>query len=271
MGTFERDGTAIHYSSTGTGEAVVFIAGMSLGCHVWDPVIETVGKVYRCIAVDPRGSGSSAAPRGPYTIETMAVDLDGLLDHLDVEQAVIVGHSMGGFVAMETALSFPKRVRSLVLVSTAASGDPTELGTTPEAAKALLRTGGKLEEIFRGMLEVGIDPGVRDAQPERIDALVKAHLAHPPRGRGFAGQRAAVARFDAKERLSSIACPCLVLHGQSDALISHQTGKALANRVKGARFHLLDGVGHFPQVEASRRTAEAICELARLHPGVIVE
>jgi pimeloyl-ACP methyl ester carboxylesterase len=112
-----RDGVALAYAELGHGSPpAVLIHGLCDSRHVMAPLAERLRDRHRVVTVDLRGHGDSAAPEGDYAIETLAADIASVCDHLDVDSAVIVGHSLGGAVAMELAARSPDKVAALVLL-----------------------------------------------------------------------------------------------------------------------------------------------------------
>lgn len=248
----------IHYQIRGVGPPVLLVPGLSLDLHVFDAVVDRLEDRCTCVALDNRGAGRSDAPRGPYSMRDLAGDLFGLLTVLGVERAVVVGHSMGGYAALQLALDSPEVVAGLVLLSSSPTGRPRELGSSPEAAAALARTRGSLESIVRGNASASFGGRFRAERPDDFDRFVAARLEHPPRGRGVAGQRAAARGFDVRDRLWEVTCPAVVVHGADDRLVAPARGEELAAGIGGARLVRLQRVGHMPQVEAADATAEAI-------------
>jgi 3-oxoadipate enol-lactonase len=244
----------------GSGPPVVLVPGLSLDGRVWEPIAAALEDRFTCLMPDPRGSGRSDAPRGPYSVPQLAGDLFGLLMVLGVEEAAVVGHSLGGYQALQLALDSPELVRSLVLVSTAATGRRGLLGMSEEALRALTRIGGPAEEIVRDNVTAAVGRAFLERHPDAVERFVAARLEHPPRGRGVQAQRAAADDFDARSRLWEIRCPCTVIHGRDDRLIPVERGRELAEGIEGARLVELADVGHLPQLEAPAELAAAIVD-----------
>ncbi len=120
---YARNGsTHLFWEEYGSGPPVLLIMGLSFTHEMWFRALPWLAPRYRVIAFDNRGTGRSDAPRGPYTIRQMASDARVVLDAAGIEAAHVVGASMGGMIAQELALSFPRRVRSLVLACTTHGG-----------------------------------------------------------------------------------------------------------------------------------------------------
>jgi 3-oxoadipate enol-lactonase len=252
----------IHHELRGEGAALVFVPGLGLDLGAWDEVAGALADRHACLLVDNRGSGRSPAPPGPYSVEEMAADVRDVLTAMGIDRATAVGHSLGGFVALQLALEHPDVVDGLILVSTASCGDLGRLGAAPDALPPLARTRGPLEEVVRDNLADAAAEGFAARQPARFEEFVAARLAGPPRGRGVAGQRAAVLAFDVRDRLREIHCPTIVVHGRADRLVPPSFGHELALGIAGSRFLELDGVGHLPMLEAPEELARIIGGLA---------
>src|SRR5213080_2719915 len=110
----------MYYEIHGDGEPLVLIVGLGTDISEWDGIIRWLAKKYKVLAFDNRGAGRTDKPDAPYSIETMAHDTAGLMQALGIEQAHILGISMGGRIALALALRQPKRVKKLILVSTSA-------------------------------------------------------------------------------------------------------------------------------------------------------
>ncbi len=182
-----------------------------------------------------------------YTLEDMALDTVGLLDSLELDSAHLVGVSMGGMIAQTVAATRPKRVRSLTsIMSTTGSrraGQPK-----PHVLPALLKPAPREREAYvehmLGVLTAIGAPGDMLDTPEG-----RAYLGHThdrdPDVRGTGRQLAAIlASGNRTRRLHAIAAPTLVIHGDSDPLITPSGGRATAKAIPGARLMLVPGMGH---------------------------
>jgi len=112
-------GVDLYYESHGHGEALIFVPSTAYSGEVWKPSQIPLASSLNLIFHDPRGCGRSAAMQSVYTIEQMALDIVALMDHLKISSAHLMGHSMGGRIALSLTQNFPGRVKSLIM---AASG-----------------------------------------------------------------------------------------------------------------------------------------------------
>lgn len=113
----------IYYEEHGRGEPLIMILGLGQDTATWYYQISEFSNQFRTIVFDNRDSGKSARCLEPYTTEAMARDLFGLMDHLGINQAHLLGTSMGGMIAQQAALMAPERIISLVLAGTTSSGE----------------------------------------------------------------------------------------------------------------------------------------------------
>ncbi len=174
----QANGIEQYYEIYGTGKPLVLIAGLGYSLWQWHKMIPYLAKHFQVIAFDNRGVGQSDKPAGPYTAQLLAADTVGLLDALKIERAIIMGHSMGGFVAQALALDFPQRVEKLILCSTNFGG-PHHVPVTPEAMKVLTDVNSDALTRFKNGLVVSTAPGWAEKNPATIKEWVEWRVANP--------------------------------------------------------------------------------------------
>ena len=238
----------MYYEEQGTGEPLVLILGAGGDLQAWAFQVPALAQGFRVITFDNRGAGRTSAPDRPYTIAQMADDLAGLLDHLKVTKAHILGHSMGGAVAQEFALKYPARVNKLILVSTAASFD----GATANLVKSWVdvrRSNMSREQVARMTANWLYSAELLD-DPARFEGSIKNSLAnpYPQPDHAFIRQAQAVLAFDTRRRAAAIKAPTLVLAGREDILVPPGRSEKLAALIPGAKSQTLSG-GHVGIVE----------------------
>lgn len=239
------DSTRIRYIDTGSGPAVVLIHGLAASMYSWRQTILPVARAgFRVIAFDNRGFGFSDKPSSGYTNQAYVDLLFGLLDSLGVKETVLVGHSMGGAIAAEAALTRPDRVRGLVLVDAAGLSVrwPFMLrvahwpivGVLFDRLRGRAATLGILKSLY------GVPSRVT---AEQVDQYY-APIAEPGFGRSLRGVLSQF-RFDAlTDRLGQLSTPTLVMWGTEDRLIPVAVGQAMADQIPGALLVRFPGAGH---------------------------
>ena len=239
----------LYYEVHGEGTPLVLITGLGMPATTWYHQVPAFAAHHQVIVLDNRGAGRSDQPYGPYTVAQMAQDVVGLLDHLNIPRAHIVGLSLGGLIAQELALNWPDRVFGLVLASTHPGG-PEYLQVTGEMWKERLNVAGlSLEQVYRIAVEWGTTAAFREQHPGEVDRFVQVRLELPGSGHGFQGQFQAGAAFDARDRLPQMRCPTLVLHGTEDQVVPPRFAEQLAGLIPGARLQWIPGTGHLPFLE----------------------
>jgi 3-oxoadipate enol-lactonase len=240
----------------GTGPAVLFIHGYPLDRTIWTEQIRALDG-FRRIAPDLRGMGESDAPDLGYSLSIYAADLAALLDTLGVDDVVLCGLSMGGYIAFEFLRQSRSRVRGLVLMATRADADAPEVRRGRDAAAATARERGA-SAIAETMLPKMLAPATLDRRPDIAEALRSLMSSTPVAG--IVGALAAMRDREGSESLLSTLAdvPTLVIVGEDDGLIPPDEARAMAKSIPGARMAVIPGAGHMPPVEQPEATNEQL-------------
>jgi 3-oxoadipate enol-lactonase len=236
----ENLGARIHWDEEGSGAPLLLIMGLGWTSHAWYRSRPTLNERYRTIALDNRGVGKSDVPAGPYSIAQMAADAAAVLNAARVNTAHIFGVSMGGMIAQEFALQYPKKVRSLVLGSTAAGGAQA-VRAEPEALQVLMTRGQDSDAFAKAISRFIYDVGTSRDLIEEDTALRRKF--YPPADAYFA-QLQAISAWEAYSRLAQISAPTLVIHGENDRLVPPQNARLVAARIPGAKLVIIPGASH---------------------------
>jgi 3-oxoadipate enol-lactonase len=259
-----NEGVKIYWDECGSGEPLLLIMGLSYPSYMWHRTRPVLAQRYRTIAFDNRGIGQSDVPSGVYSMPSMASDGVAVLDVADVQAAHVFGLSMGGMIAQEFALQYPKRVRSLILGCTAAGG-PQAVRAEAAVLETLLRQGMTPEESRAAITPFIYAP----ATPrERIDEDMAIRLKWYPTPQGYAGQLQGIFGWEAYSRIAQITVPTLVIHGETDRLIPAANAKLIAERIPGAKLVLIPQASHIFETDQPAAAYQAILEfLGAPHDG----
>jgi pimeloyl-ACP methyl ester carboxylesterase len=244
-------GGPLAYALRGEGPPVVLIQGVGVHGAGWRPQADVLAFEYRCLWFDHRGVGGSrfahAASAGPVSVPAMADDVQALMDVQGWSTAHLVGHSLGGLVALHLALTARHRVRSLALLCTFARG--RDAGRSPRMLWLGLRTRVGMRRMRRNaFLELILPPGAlagadREALASSLQPYSGHDLAEPPPV--VRSQVAAMRAYDATPRLAELAgLPTLVVSAAHDPIAPPALGAALATRIPGARYRRLAATSH---------------------------
>ncbi len=262
-------GHRVNFNIAGQGPPVVLIHGVAGRASQWDQTVRLLAENHTVVAPDLLGHGDSAKPRGDYSLGAHASGIRDLLIGLDIERASVVGHSLGGGIAMQFAYQFPERCERLVLVSSGGLGDevhpllraatlpgsefvlpllahPRVLGVASVIPRALgrvgLRTRPDLTEMARGYQSL--------ANAEARNAFI-----HTVRGViDPTGQR-----INASDRLYLTSkMPSLIVWGRHDRIIPVEHAQPAHEAMPGSRLELFDEAGHFPHLDDPFRFAHTL-------------
>ena len=258
------NGVNLAVDVAGEGPAVLLIHGYPLDRTLWRHQVDhLVG--YRRIAPDLRGMGLSDAPDLGYSMTTYADDLAALLDSLAVDDVVVVGLSLGGYIAFEFVRRWRRRVRGLVLMDTRAEADSAEARRARDSAAAAVRDGGPATIADAMMPRLFAQESLTEAPS--ADEVRRMILASP--AAGLSGALAAMRdRPDSTPLLPTLGgLPVLVVVGEEDRVTPPETARAMAEAIPGARLHVVPGAGHLPPIEQPAATTRLLAEFLSSLPA----
>jgi len=261
-----NQGVKIYWDEVGSGEPLLLIMGLGYPSDAWHRTRPVFARRYRTISLDNRGIGRSEMPPGTYTIPLMASDAAAVLDAAHADSAHVFGISMGGMIAQEFALQYPKRVRSLVLGCTAAGG-PTALASEPEAAEMLAsRLGMTAEEAARAAIPFIYHAGT---PRELIEQDLAVRRPWFPRPEAYLAQLQGIFLWESYSRLQQIHAPTLVIHGEGDRLVAVGNARILAEQIPGARLVVLPNAGHIFTTDQADEAHRAILRFLESVPPTL--
>ncbi|MEM7093137.1 MAG: alpha/beta hydrolase [Actinomycetota bacterium] len=245
MAVAQVNGQSITYEdSGGDGPAVLFSHGFLMDHTMFDAQVAALGDDYRCVRWDERGFGDTPAT-GPFSYWDSADDAVALLDHLNIESAVFVGMSQGGFLSLRAALAHPDRVRALALIDSQAGVDDAE---TLEGYRGMIAHWTSDEPLGDvGQFVAGLIIGEPELSATWID--IWESRRDDRRGQMVHAAGALLDRDDITERLGEIACPVLSFHGDGDMAISMERAQAVQAGVADPRgLVTVPGGAHAPNM-----------------------
>src|SRR3954452_14065170 len=274
--TIELHGHTVAYRQAGSGPVVMLIHGIA-GTHaVWDDVIGDLAADHTVIAPDLPGHGASGASAGDYSIGAMAATARDLLLVLGYERTTVVGHSLGGGVAMQFSYLFPEYSARLVLISSGGLGRTVNpvlrLAALPAAELVTAQLGAAAQLAGRGLRvvpfvgglggRVGLELGrsvsaLADEQTRRAFHATLRAVVGPDGQRVFAGDRLYLARE----------MPTLIIWGGRDRIIPLGHGRRAHAAIPGSQLVVLEGAGHFPPLEDPGGVVEAMRDFIRSEPA----
>jgi len=261
------NGININYKVQGQGEPLVLIMGYSGDQTGWMFQTHAFKKHYRVITFDNRGVGKTDKPSGAYSMKMMADDTAGLMEHLGIKKAHVLGVSMGGMIAQALAINYPERINKLILGCTFAARDETS-GLTPEFTKAV------------GYGEAYTDDDARSAPIRKIlEALVLSAFNSSlyriilwfwmkiqirlMGTTGFVGQMEAILGHNTLKDLPTIQAPTLVITGTNDRLIKPSSSEVIAKLIPNAKLVKVEGGSHAFLIEMRGRFNREVLDFLR--------
>lgn len=218
----------IHFQdSGGKGLPVIFMHGFLLNESLFDGQVKILAPQYRCIRWDARGFGKTQWDGQPFNLYDSVADCLGLMDHLEIESAVLVGMSQGGYCALRAALSSPHRVKGLVLMSTRSEVDEEPAKAAYREIRDIWQNRGPLDPLLEGLATAILGP--RDAPG--MDTHWGKWLPEWKKISGeaiFHAMNNLLERDEISPRLKEITCPALVTHGSEDSAIPANIGEKLS-------------------------------------------
>jgi len=234
-------GVDLHYVEQGAaeGDVLIFLHGITDSWRSWERVLPLVSDAYHVYALDYRGHGDSAKPPHGYTQADFAADVVAFMDALEIEQATLIGHSMGSFIAHHVAAEHPARVRRLVIVS----GAPTAAGNAGLTEFDIVDVQTLEDPIDPAfVVEFQVSTAFNPLPPAFLDTVVAETLKLPARvwRQAWAGFLAE----DHSARLGAIVAKTLILWGERDTMFSLEEQQALAGAIKHSTFITYPETGH---------------------------
>lgn len=240
------NGIEMHYDIAGKSDGTPIVLSNSLATNLsmWDLQVEPLEmEGFRVVRYDSRGHGKSDAPEGPYSIEMLADDVAGLLDHLGIDTAHFCGLSKGGMVGQMMGVRHADRVRTLTLADTAAFMPAKDVW---EQRVAAVRAGG-MEAVVDGTVDRWITRAGQERSPDEVEQVRAMILSTPVAG--FIACAQAIMAMDMRPTNPSIAKPTLVMCGEQDHGTTPEQAREVADAIPGAVLELIPHAAHLTNLE----------------------
>jgi pimeloyl-ACP methyl ester carboxylesterase len=249
------EGTTLYYADEGKGDnIIVLLHGFCGSSAYWDDVIPLLSPRYRCIVPDLRGHGQSDAPKGAYSMEEMADDVLNLLKELDIPQASLFGHSMGGYIALSAVQRHPEQFSAFGLIHSTAHEDTEEGKEKRLKAVSTIETEG-IMALVDGMVPGLFAPQHLEDMEDKVNKAKEVGYATPPQG--AAGAALAMReRPDRRGVLTATTLPVLLVAGEHDQVVP--AARTFTANKPNIQQSIISGAGHMSMMEAPQQLAEVI-------------
>lgn len=237
-----QTGITMHYEEAGDpkGKPVIFIHGYPDSWISFRLVTQSISPEFRSFMIDLRGFGDSDRPKTGYSQKELAEDVIAFLDKVKIERAVLVGHSMGSFIAQSAALLHPSRVEKLILVGSAATAHGNS--AIIEVLNVVTVQGENIDREFVSAFQEGT--GLHDVPRDFLDSIIEDNLKVPP----FVWRDAlsGLEKEDHSTELHKIFQPTYIVWGNKDVLFSWEDQEELLDLLPNATLTVYEGYGHSP-------------------------
>jgi 3-oxoadipate enol-lactonase len=253
----ELSNIRLHYREDGetTGASVVFAHALGVDLTVWDQVVSLLPDGLRIIRMDMRGHGQSQTTPAPYSMGTLVRDAENLLDHLNIQDCVFVGLSIGGMIAQGLAVKRLDQVRGLVLSNTAAKiGQPSAWRDRVD----LVQTQG-----MGAVVDMTLEKWFARSYRAQTDLTPWRQALQSTDPEGYSGCCAAISGTDFYTPTSGLRLPVLGIAGSEDGSTPPDLVRETVDLVPGSKFKLIRRAGHLPFIEQPQAYAETLTEFLR--------
>lgn len=252
------NGIVIHYREEGARNrpAIVFSNSLGTDFRIWDQVVLRLRDDYRILRYDKRGHGLSEATPAPYEMATHVADLEAFMAALSIDDALVVGLSVGGMIAQGLAHAHPQRTRALVLCDTGHKIGTEELWKDRIAAIEKDGIGAISDQILARWFTQAY------RAPENADFVGYSNMLLRTPLEGYLGTSAALRDTDYTQQTATLTLPTLCIVGEADGSTPPDLVRSLADLIAGSEYHVVKNAGHLPCIEQPEETARLIGDFA---------
>lgn len=257
------NGKQLFVERAGEGPAILFVHGLGGTTNFYQPQARVLAEQYTVVRFDLSGAGRSPFA-GPVSVESLADDIDGVLDAEAPAGASIVAHSMGTLVAAHYAATRPDRVERIVLLGPVLAQQPPAKEATRARAATVRERG--MAAVADTIVAAATSEQTRTQQPAVAAFVRELLMGQDPQG--YAALCETLANATDPE-LSRVTAPVLLLRGSEDKVSAPSIGEAMVNALPTASYQVIEGIGHWAAIEAAQRVTDALADFLHLqtvHP-----
>ncbi len=250
MPTLNTNGINLYFETHGSGNPLILLSGLATDSQSWLGCLNELSKSHLIIILDNRGCGRTTPYEAENSISLMAQDVIALLDHLNIQQADVLGNSMGGFIALELALNYPDRVNKLILEATAGKNTAVNHRLFIDWANNMEDSNTDMREWYRETFKWLFHPKIFE-NTRTLEAKLTYASRYPYQQspQAFRQQLNAVSEFDVNNDLHKINIPTLILCGKEDLLFSTEYIINNLQHIPSSQIHIIDNAAHAIHVD----------------------
>jgi pimeloyl-ACP methyl ester carboxylesterase len=256
-----KENKKLYYIKDGSGPAILLIHGFPESSSLWELLLPLLSSSYTVIAPDIPGAGASELPSDGVSMESIAESINDILEHECIEEALIAGHSMGGYAALAFAERYPEKVKGLSLIHSIASADNDEKKENRRKSIELIRKGGK-EPFIKQMIPNLFSPTFKDAHPSVIEEQVKRGMELAAESM-MAFTKAMMERPDRSGLLKDAEFPIQFIIGKEDGVIPPKQALAQSTAASCNFVSLYENTGHMSMIENVAELGNDLNEFAQ--------
>lgn len=240
----------LYYEEFGRGKVITLLHGFPLDHTIWLEIVPWLERHARMILPDLRGHGKSPSPQGTYTMQTMAEDVINVWDSLGIEKSILVGHSMGGYISLAAAITYPERLSGLILLASHTYADSSKKKAERMETIKEIEKNDDVTILTRMFTKLSYNNEI----VEKSQAIIKK--ANPV---GVCGALAGMAeRGDLTQVLSDLEIPAMMIAGRDDQMVAIKTSRAIAAQMKKPWLVEIPQAGHLPMQEQPMAVTDAL-------------
>lgn len=250
------NGASIHYETQGEGPPILFVHGLGGTGNVWHAQRQTLSRYFKVITMDLTGSGRSDKSKRTFSLEQWVDDIGGLIDQLQLDQAVVVGHSMGTAIVQKFAAKYPLKTKAIILAGALVELPPAGKEAFTKRAETVEKEGmiGVADAILGGALTAG----TREGNPALTGLVREMLLSNCPNA--YAGHCRALIAGSAKADQANIKCPVLLVVGDQDPVTPLSLQRQIAHAIPHAKIRIVPNTAHLTMLECPGAFNQAVLE-----------